>query len=59
MIHLFVGELFVCNQIKCRSFIGHFTVMIRTEEHVFTFKIEVFLTGEKGDTGDGQESCEN
>lgn len=37
---------------------GHFTVII-TEECVLIFKMKVFLTGEKGDTGDGQEGCEN
>lgn len=37
---------------------GHFTVII-TEECVLIFKMEGFLTGEKGDTGDGQESCGN
>lgn len=36
-----------------------FTVMIITEEHVLIFKMEVCLTLEKGDTGDGQETCDN
>lgn len=39
--------------------VGHFTVMIITEEHVLIFKVEVCLTLEKGDTGDGQETCDN
>lgn len=38
---------------------GHFAVMIITEEHVLIFKMEVCLTLEKGETGDGQETCEN
>lgn len=49
--HLFVGELFVCNQIKRSSFVGNFTVMIIAEEQVSIFKMEVCLTCEKKDNG--------
>lgn len=57
--HLFVGELFVHDQIKGNSFVGNFTIVIITEEGVLLFKMEVSLMHNKGDDGDSNGSGEN
>lgn len=49
--HLYVGVMFVHNQIKCALFVGGFTVVIVPEESILNFKMEVCLMHKMGENG--------